>query len=116
MVRPSCAAAVKDGPTWGPPGGLVLDGREHGGRLVCVGIGRMTTLVVDRGEIPDQRMTTARVIETLDKLEHRDPRFGLRLEPAPIEKLTFHGTKVFSSRSCRTAWKAILKSNSIWPM
>jgi hypothetical protein len=36
-VRPSRAAAVKDGPTWGPPGGLVLDGREHGGRLVCVG-------------------------------------------------------------------------------
>jgi hypothetical protein len=50
-VRPSRAAAVKDGPTWGPPGGLVLDGREHGGRLVCVGIGRMKTLVVDRGEI-----------------------------------------------------------------
>jgi hypothetical protein len=53
MVRPSRAAAVKDGPTWGPPGGLVLDGREHDGRLVCVGIGRMKTLVVDRGEIPD---------------------------------------------------------------
>jgi len=35
---------------------LVLDGREHDGRLVCVGIGRMTTLVVDRGEIPDRRM------------------------------------------------------------
>ena len=26
-VRPSRAAAVKDGPTWGPPEGLVLDGR-----------------------------------------------------------------------------------------
>jgi hypothetical protein len=46
MMRPSRAAAVKDGPTWGPPGGLVLDGREHGGRLVCVGISRVTTLVV----------------------------------------------------------------------
>src|SRR5262249_17750022 len=89
MVRPSRAAAVKDGPSWGPPGGLVLDSREHGGRLVCVGVCRMMTLVVDRGEIPDRRMTPARVIETLDKLEHRDPRFGLRLEPAPIEKLTF---------------------------
>jgi hypothetical protein len=30
-VRPSRAAAVKDGPTSGPPGGLVLDRREHGG-------------------------------------------------------------------------------------
>jgi hypothetical protein len=49
MVRPSRAAAVKDGPTWGPPEGLVLDGREHDGRLVCVGIGRETTLVFDRG-------------------------------------------------------------------
>ncbi len=37
MVRPSRAAAVKDGPILRPPGGLVLDGREHGGRLVCVG-------------------------------------------------------------------------------
>jgi hypothetical protein len=51
--------AVKDGPTSGPPGGLVLDGREHGGRLVCVGIGRVTALVVDWGEIPDGRMTAA---------------------------------------------------------
>jgi hypothetical protein len=38
MMRPSHVVAVKDGPTWGPPGELVLDGREHGGRLVCVGI------------------------------------------------------------------------------
>ena len=46
FATPSRAAAVKDGPTWGPPEGLVLDGREHGGRLVCFGIGRVT-LVVD---------------------------------------------------------------------
>jgi hypothetical protein len=35
----------------GPPEGLVLDGREHDGRLVCVGDdcrGVMLTLVVDR--------------------------------------------------------------------
>src|SRR6516225_471556 len=89
MMRPSRAAAVKDGPTWGPPGGLVLDRRGHGGRLVCVGIGRMTTLVVDRGEIPDRGMTTARVVEALDEFEHRDPCLGLRLEPAPVEKLAF---------------------------
>jgi hypothetical protein len=88
MVRPSRAAAVKDGPTWGPPGGLVLDGREHGGRLVCVGIGRVT-LVVIWGEIPDRGMTTARVVEALDEFEHRDPRLGLRLEPTPVEKLAF---------------------------
>jgi hypothetical protein len=63
-------ARSKDGPTWGPPGGLVLDGREHGGRLMCVGIGRMKTLVVDRGEIPDRRMTAAPVVEALDEIEH----------------------------------------------
>src|ERR1700749_1104879 len=38
MVRLSRAAAVKDGPFLGPPGGLVLDGRKRGGKLVCVGI------------------------------------------------------------------------------
>src|SRR5271165_6870885 len=37
MVRRSRAAAVKDGPVLGPPEGLVLDGRERGGRLVWVG-------------------------------------------------------------------------------
>jgi hypothetical protein len=37
-VRPSRAAAVKDGPVGGPPVGRVLDGREHAGRLACVGI------------------------------------------------------------------------------
>jgi len=30
--------AVKDGRLLRPPEGLVLDGREHGGRLVCVAI------------------------------------------------------------------------------
>src|SRR5271169_4657622 len=88
MMRPSRAAAVKNGPTSGPPEGLVLDGREHGGRLVCVGIGRVT-LVVDRREISDRRMATARVVEALDELEHRGPRLGLRLEAAPVEKLAF---------------------------
>src|ERR1700674_4786801 len=32
-------------------------------------------------------MTTARIVEAFDELERRDPRFGLRLEPAPVEKL-----------------------------
>jgi hypothetical protein len=73
------------------PEGLVLDRREHGGRLVCVGIGRVTALVVDRGEIPDRRMTATPVVESLDELEHRGPRLGLRLEPTPVEKLAFNG-------------------------
>jgi hypothetical protein len=38
MVRPSRAAAVRDGRLLRPPKGFVLDGCEHGGRLVCVGI------------------------------------------------------------------------------
>ena len=51
MMRPSRAAAVKDGPILGPPEGRVLDGREHGGRVVCVGIDLqvlMPALIVDR--------------------------------------------------------------------
>ena len=32
-------------------------------------------------------MTTARIVETFDELERRDPRLGLGLEPAPVEKL-----------------------------
>ena len=51
MVRPSRTAAVKDGPFLGPPEGLVLDGSEHYGRLVCVGIDRgrwMPPLIIDR--------------------------------------------------------------------
>jgi len=51
MVRLPRTAAVKDGPFLGPPEGLVLDGREHGGRLVCIGIDcccLMLPLIVDR--------------------------------------------------------------------
>ena len=49
------AAVARSGgqgrPLLGPPEGLVLDAREHGGRLVCVGIDSrrlMPPLVVDR--------------------------------------------------------------------
>ena len=38
MTRLPRAVAVKDGRFLRPPEGLVLDGREHGGRLVCVAI------------------------------------------------------------------------------
>jgi hypothetical protein len=54
MMRPSRAVTVKDGPGLGPPAGLVLDGREHGGRLVCVGTRRMVALVLDRRKIPER--------------------------------------------------------------
>jgi hypothetical protein len=53
FARPSraVAVAVKDGCFLRPPDGLVFDGREHGGRLVCAAIdGRcvMPAFVVDR--------------------------------------------------------------------
>src|SRR5580658_8037401 len=57
MVRPSRAAAVKDGRLLRPPEGLVLDGREHVGRLACVGIDcrrLVATLIVDRREISER--------------------------------------------------------------
>src|SRR5690349_10806974 len=43
-VRPSRAAAVKRGPR-GPPEGLVFDGREHDGRLVCDQVWRLAATV-----------------------------------------------------------------------
>jgi hypothetical protein len=49
MVRLPRAAAVKDGAFLGPPGGLVLDGREHAGRLVRVGSRRYRTLELGVG-------------------------------------------------------------------
>jgi hypothetical protein len=52
-------------PLLGPPGGLVLDGREHGGRLTWVGISRRRlapSLVVDRREISDRELTIPRAI------------------------------------------------------
>jgi hypothetical protein len=51
LTRLPRAAAVKDGRLLRPPAGLVLDGREHGGRLVCVAIdacGTMPVFVVNR--------------------------------------------------------------------
>jgi hypothetical protein len=37
-----------------PPAGLVLEGREHDGRLVGVGFAGVPTLVVDGGQIADR--------------------------------------------------------------
>ena len=73
----------------GPPGGLVLDGREHDGRLMRAGIVRMTALVIDRRDIAERRMTPTRIVEALDEIEDRAPCFDLRLEPAPLEELAF---------------------------
>ena len=51
LTRLPRAVAVKDGRFLWPPEGLVLDGREHGGRLVCVAIDgccMMPVFVVNR--------------------------------------------------------------------
>ena len=51
LTRLPRAVAVKDGRFLRPPEGLVLDGREHGGRLVCVAIDgccMMPVFVVNR--------------------------------------------------------------------
>jgi hypothetical protein len=56
-MRLQRAAAVKDGRFMRPPAGLVLDGREHGGRLMWVGNDGpclMSAFVVDRCEISDR--------------------------------------------------------------
>jgi hypothetical protein len=94
MVRLPRTAAVKDGPFLGPPAGLVLDGREHGGRLVCVGIDcccMMTLLIIDRGEISDRGVSAARIVEAFDELESGASRLTLCLESAAIEQLAFEG-------------------------
>src|SRR5262249_15284937 len=68
MVRPPGAAAVKDGPLWGPPGGLLLDGREHDGMLECVGIVLLALVVDGRkirqrfGEAGDRRIRSGDAI------------------------------------------------------
>jgi hypothetical protein len=49
--QPARAAIVKDG-LW-PPEGLVLDGGEHAGRLMRVGVDRTPLLVVERREIAE---------------------------------------------------------------
>ena len=81
MVRPSRAAAVKDGPILGPPEGRVLDGREHGGGVVCVGIDLqvlMPALIVDRSEVSDRGMAAPFIIEAFDEGERR------RCAPRPV--------------------------------
>ena len=71
MVRPSRAAAVKDGRSSAATAlaaQCVLDGREHDGKLACAGIDRA---LVDLN------------------FAHLDPRLGLRLESAPVESSHF---------------------------
>jgi hypothetical protein len=94
MVRLPRTAAVKDGPFLGPPEGLVLDGSEQYGRLVCVGIDRgrwMPPLIIDRREISDRGMASSSIAEAFDEFKDRMSRLSLRLEAAPIEQLAFEG-------------------------
>ena len=56
FATPSRAAAVKDGPTCGPPEGLVLDGREH-----------------DSRQGPNKRMTPSRRVKCL-QTRYPDPK------------------------------------------
>jgi hypothetical protein len=74
----------------------VLDGREHGGRLTTAGNGdhcMMPPFVVDRRQILDPGMATARIVEAFDELEDRSSRFGLRSKATATEKLTFERGK-----------------------
>src|SRR5690242_9367006 len=92
MARPSRGVAVKDGRLLRPPAGLVLDGREHGGRLVCVGdnAGRlMLPLEIERREIADRGMAPARIVEPLDEAEEGASRLGGCCEPTACEQLAF---------------------------
>jgi hypothetical protein len=63
-VRPSRTAALKHG-RLRQPAGLVLDRREHDGRLVRVEIAGAPTLVLDGRQIPDRGMAAARIVEAL---------------------------------------------------
>jgi hypothetical protein len=93
------AAAVKDGRTLRPPAGHVIDGCEHGGRLVCIwddSGGVIPAFVIDRGEIADRRVAASRIVETFDEGEHRGSRLGLCLEPAAIEQFASRVAKKLS--------------------
>ena len=103
---PARAGAVKigrrgDGDTYCDISRLHLDGPEHGGRLMCAGIDRLlllvAALVVDRREIAEGGVTSPRIVEALDELEHGHARFGLGLEAAPIEKLALSVAKKLSA-------------------
>ena len=86
----------------GPPARLVLDGREHGGRLTCVGVDcrcAMPTLTVDRSEISDREVTAARMGKAFGKFKHRTSQLGVRLATTPVEQLAF---KVAKQRSTHT--------------
>src|SRR4029077_19532182 len=75
-----------------PPAGLVLDGCEHAGRLVCAGNDvdcLVPAFVLDRREIADRRVATSRVVEAFDKAEHGTARLGRCPEPASREQFAF---------------------------
>src|SRR5262249_46345348 len=86
--RPARGVAVKDGPL-GPPEGLVLDGREHAGRLARVVTGGEPALVVERGGVGDRGVAAAAIVEPLDELEERQAGLGLCLEATAGKELAF---------------------------
>jgi len=93
-VAPSRGAAVKIGRLFGGRRRLGLEGREHGGRMICAGIEQLlceTVLERNRREITDARMTSPWIIKTLDELKDRDPGLRLRLESPSIQQLAFEG-------------------------
>src|SRR5262249_31753152 len=97
-MRPARGVAGKDGPL-GPPEGLVLEGREHAGRLARVGIGEETALVVERGEVADRGVAPAAIVEPLDELEERQAGLCLCLEATAGEELAFEcGEEAFAHR------------------
>ena len=69
MSSPKCADAMEFGrepvQAWRPPEGLVLDGREHGGRLRCAGEARGRPTVgstVSEGSSPSVRQTRHKLV------------------------------------------------------
>ena len=89
------AAAVKDRRRRPPEAARsILDGREHGGRLVIVGNDdhcMMPSFVVDRRQVVERGVTTARIVEALDEGEHGAAGFRLGLEATAIKELAFEG-------------------------
>jgi hypothetical protein len=89
--------AVKDG-RLRPPEGLVLNGREHAGRLKQAVAKPL--LVIDRREIIDRGVSAAAIIETFDELEDRRARLVPVLEPASIEQIALARRECAAPHRC----------------
>jgi len=76
LARPPRAAAVNDGPSLGPPGGLVIDGREHGGRAWW---SRASEVCVARWLLAAWRIDVAARSTVLYAVQLHWPHHGLRV-------------------------------------